>query len=195
MQRKIISILIAALLLLSISGCQESVENDKTIVSKPPRNTSENTESSESVQSDDEKTQPVEESFTSEPTDKTNKSAEPVTDESPDESNEKTDTVDSEYTGAATDGDDDPFAGYVKENNYEDPAEFIFGIQKIVLESGTFEEMYQALEKFDTKGRIDKILVSYGEAPVTAAEGELKEGMWFEVYYDDETSWFNFRKG
>lgn len=180
MKRKIISIIFAALLLLSISGCQESEKNDKTIVSKPPRNTSENTESSESVQSDDEKTQPVEESFASD-----------TTDASPDESNEKTDTVDSEYAGAATDGDDDPFAGYVKENNYEDPAEFIFGIQKIVQKSDTFEEMYQAIEEFDTENRIDEILITYGGVPVTATEGELKQGSHFTVYYDGE-SWFTF---
>ena len=75
--------------------------------------------------------------------------------------------------------------------DHQDPAEFIFGVERIIKESATVEEMYQALEKFDTEGRIDKILISLDGKPVT--EGRLVQGLNFEVYYDNETSWFEFQ--
>ena len=89
-----------------------------------------------------------------------------------------------------TEETDDPHAGYVKET-YQDPGEFIFGIERLVRESATVEEMYQAVEKFDTEGRIDKILISFDGKPVT--EGRLVQGLSFEVYYDNEESWFMFQ--
>lgn len=87
------------------------------------------------------------------------------------------------------------YADHVKETyeNYQDPGEgeFISGVQRVVKESATVEEMYQALEKFDTEGRIDKILISFDGRPVT--EGRLVQGLNFEVYYDNEASWFVFQ--
>ena len=87
------------------------------------------------------------------------------------------------------------YAGHVKETyeNYQDSGEgeFIGGVQRVVKESATVEEMYQALEKFDTEGRIDKILISFDGRPVT--EGRLVQGLNFEVYYDNEASWFIFQ--
>lgn len=88
-----------------------------------------------------------------------------------------------------TEETDDPYAGYVKEN-YPDPAEFIFGVQQIIQDSDTVEEMYQALAEFDTEGRIDKVLLSFDRVPV--ADGDIRQGMYCEVYYDNEASWFNF---
>lgn len=87
------------------------------------------------------------------------------------------------------------YAGHVKETyeNYQDPGEgeFISGVQRVVKESATVEEMYKALEKFDTEDRIDKILISLEGKPVT--EGRLVQGLEFEVYYDNEESWFIFQ--
>ena len=80
--------------------------------------------------------------------------------------------------------------GYGKDNYQEDPAEFIFGVQHIIQDSDTVEEMYQALAEFDTEGRMYKVLLSYNGVPVT--EGDIKQGMYCEVYYDDGTSWFDF---
>lgn len=74
--------------------------------------------------------------------------------------------------------------------NYQDPADFIFGVQHIIQNSKTIEEMYQALAEFDTEGRIYKVLLSYNGVPVT--EGDIKQGMYCEVYYDNGTSWFEF---
>lgn len=70
-------------------------------------------------------------------------------------------------------------------------AEFIFGVEKAIKASATVEEMYRAVEKFDTEGRIDKILISLDGKPVT--EGRLVQGLSFEVYYDNEMSWFEFQ--
>lgn len=88
---------------------------------------------------------------------------------------------------------EDQYGDYGKDNYQEDPYEFIGGIEQIVKNSDTIEGMYQALNEFDTDGRIDKILISFDGVPITAAEGELKEGMLFEVYYDNEASWFEFK--
>ena len=74
--------------------------------------------------------------------------------------------------------------------NYQDPADFIFGVEKIIQGSHTVEEMYQALAEFDTEGRMYKVLLSYNGVPVT--EGDIKQGMYCEVYYDNGDSWFNF---
>ena len=82
-------------------------------------------------------------------------------------------------------------AGYGKDNYQEDPAEFIGGVQQIIQDSATVEEMYQALEKFDTEGRIDKVRISLDGKPVT--EGRLVQGTSFKVYYDNEASWFEFQ--
>ena len=88
---------------------------------------------------------------------------------------------------------EDQNGNYGKDNYQDDPYEFIGGIEQIVKNSDTIEGMYQALNEFDTNGRIDKILISFDGVPVTVAEGELKKGMLFEVYYDNEASWFEFR--
>ena len=75
-------------------------------------------------------------------------------------------------------------------DNYQDPADFIFGVEKIIQGSHTIEAMYQALAEFDTEGRIYKVLLSSNGVPVT--EGDIKQGMYCEVYYDNGTSWFEF---
>ena len=80
--------------------------------------------------------------------------------------------------------------GNGKDNYQDDPAEFVFGVQHIIQDSDTVEEMYQALAEFDTEGRIDKVLLSLDGVPV--ADGDIRQGMYCEVYYDNETSWFSF---
>ena len=86
-------------------------------------------------------------------------------------------------------------ADHVKETyeNYTDPdeGEFIGGVQRIVKESATVEEMYRALVKFDTEGRIDKVRIYLDGKPVT--EGRLVQGSSFKVYYDNEASWLEFQ--
>lgn len=77
-----------------------------------------------------------------------------------------------------------------KDNYQDDPAEFIFGVQHIIQDSDTVEEMYQALAEFDTEGRIDKVLLSFDGVPVN--DGDIRQGMFCEVYYDNEAGWFNF---
>ena len=171
--KKLISITLAALLLLSISGCQESGKNDKVTVMQTLGTVStENTNGSESVPSDSEKKQPVEEpaETVSEP----DKSEEPVSEEAAGVSEEET---------------DDPYGGYVKED-YQDPWEFIGGVQQTIKESATVEQMYRKLEEFDIEGRIDKVLLSFEGVSIT--EGNIWPGMWCKVYYDDEASWFEF---
>lgn len=88
---------------------------------------------------------------------------------------------------------EDQYGDYGKDNYQEDPYEFIGGIEQIVKNSDTIEGMYQALNQFDTNGRIDKILISFDGVPITVTEGELKKGMLLEVYYDNEESWFEFK--
>ena len=83
----------------------------------------------------------------------------------------------------------DPYGGKDKET-YQDPAEFVFGIQHIIQESATVEKMYKALAEFDTEGRIDKVLLSFDGKPVT--DGRIVQGLYCEVYYDNEASWFSF---
>ena len=175
MLRKLIPIMLSALL-LSVSGCGKSAENDNITVMKPPSNTTtENTGSQESVQSDDEEITSDEEPITEENVNETDESEEPV------------------YDGAADifsdEETEEPFAGYVK-CTY-DPWEFIDGVERVIQNSDTIEEMYQALEEFDTEGRIDRVVISFRGKPVT--EGRLVDGMWGEVYYDNEESWFNFK--
>ena len=168
MLKKLISIMLAALLLLSVSGCEKSAGNDDVTVVKPPSTTTAgNTEAPESLQPDDGE-------ITSD--------EEPVTEKTDYEPDESADVSAEEET-------DDPYAGYVKED-YQDPAEFIFGIQHIIQDSHTIEEMYQALAEFDAEGRIDKVLLSFDGVPVT--DGDIRQGMYCEVYYDNETSWFDF---
>ena len=77
-----------------------------------------------------------------------------------------------------------------KDNYQDDPAEFIFGVQHIIQDSHTVEEMYQALAEFDTEGRIDKVLLSLDGVPV--ADGDIRQGMYCEVHYDNENSSFSF---
>lgn len=169
MLKKLISIMLAALLLLSVSGCEKSAGNDNVAVVKPPSTTTaENIEAPESLQPDDGE-------ITSD--------EEPVT--------EKTDYKPDESSDVSAEGEtDDPYAGYGKDNYQEDPAEFIFGVQHIIQDSHSIEEMYQALAEFDAEGRIDKVLLSFDGVP--AADGDIRQGMYCEVYYDNETSWFNF---
>ena len=166
------------MLLLSVSGCDESAENDKITVMKPPSTTTtENIEAPESTQSDTEETQSAEEPVTEEAASEPDESEAPVSDEPADVPVE-----------AKT---EDPYAGYAKDNYQEDPWEFIGGVQQAIRESKTVEEMYRALAEFDSEGRIDKVDISIKGEPVT--KGTLTPGMSFCVYYDDEASWFNFQ--
>lgn len=174
MLRKLIPIMLSALL-LSVSGCGKSAENDNITVMEPTGNTTtENAEAQESIQPDEEPlsfADPAPTEYTVEP----DKSEEPVPDEA---------------AGVpAEEETEEPFAGYVK-CTY-DPWEFIDGVERVIQNSDTIEEMYQALEEFDTEGRIDRVVISFRGKPVT--EGRLVDGMWGEVYYDNEESWFNFK--
>lgn len=180
MKRKIISIIFAALLLLSISGCQESEKNNKTIVSKPPSvTTTKNTESSESVQFSDDSSESITESEAEDVL------TDPVSAESDNDPSASTDPV---YDESAVTIDEEV---HPRDFVDESEVEFIGAIESILKNSDTIEGMYQAIEEFDTENRIDEILITYGGVSVTATEGELKQGSHFTVYYDDE-SWFTF---
>ena len=160
MKGKLIPITLAALLLSISISGCVKSAENITVMNKPGSTTAEKTGSPKITQSDKAETQPVEETTAEEP-------AEIPTEET-----------------------DAPHAGYGKDNYQDDPAEFIFGVQHIIQDSDTVEEMCQALEEFDTEGRIDKVLLSLDGVPV--ADGDIRQGMYCEVYYDNETSSFNF---
>ena len=67
----------------------------------------------------------------------------------------------------------------------EDSFEFISGIMSIVDKAATVEDLMQAIEEFDTEGRVTDVEI-YRDG-VRLTEGSLTDGPRITVYYDEES--------